>query len=143
MKITVKNLQKKIRIGPSVLLRLKRIIAKILTQEGFNCAGEITVCLMNDAGIREINLMYLARYCPTDVIAFNLGKTGKAPLLADIVVSTDTAARAAKIFKTTPLDELYLYVIHGVLHILGYSDKSAKGAAIMRKKEWQYLRPKQ
>ena len=60
-------------------------------------------------------------------------------MFADIVISTDTAIRNAKIFKTTQLNELYLYVVHGVLHLLGYDDRTQKQRQIMQKKEKEYV----
>jgi probable rRNA maturation factor len=60
-------------------------------------------------------------------------------LSADIIVSTDTALRNAKIFKTTPSYELSLYSIHGLLHLLGYDDHSLKDRKIIREKELEYV----
>ncbi len=105
-----------------------------LAQDGIEKSGEITVCIMDDRKIKELNLNYLGKNSPTDVIAFDLSENNKA-VLADIAVSADTAIRNAVIFKTTPLYELYLYIIHGLLHILGYDDARKKEKLIMRKKE--------
>lgn len=68
--------------------------------------------------------MYLGEYCPTDVIAFD-NSAKNAEISADIAVSSDTAIRNARLFRTSPLYELHLYVVHGVLHILGYRDNTA------------------
>ncbi|MFH1458118.1 MAG: rRNA maturation RNase YbeY [Candidatus Omnitrophota bacterium] len=88
-------------------------------------SGEITVCFVNDKKIKELNLRYLQKNEPTDVLAFDSG---------DIVVSTDAAIRNAKIFETERLYELYLYIIHGVLHLSGYDDKTPKLKKKMDKK---------
>lgn len=77
--------------------------------------------------------MYLAQDCPTDVIAFDLSGD-KKEILADVAISTDTAIRQARVFKTSPAYETYLYVVHGILHILGYDDKTAKESKIMEQK---------
>ncbi|MFH1199212.1 MAG: rRNA maturation RNase YbeY [Candidatus Omnitrophota bacterium] len=116
-KVIIKNLQTKLAVSPT---KIKRTVLKALSARGAKRAGEITVCFVNDKEIRRINAKYLKENKPTDVIAFNLGET------ADIVVSTDTAIRQAKIFKTSAIYELYLYVVHGVLHISGYDDKTLK-----------------
>lgn len=77
----------------------------------------------------------------TDVIAFNLTDTKDLKnVFADIVVSTDTAIRNTKIFKTTLFYELCLYVIHGLLHILGYNDKLKKQRQIMEKRQKEILK---
>ena len=103
--------------------------------EGVKKSGEITLCFINDSEIRELNLMYLSKNCSTDVIAFDNSLDNKEGiLLGDIAVSTDTAIRNARIYKTTPSYEIYLYVIHGVLHLLGYDDKTQKERKIMQSK---------
>lgn len=130
MKITIKNLQKKIPINPK---RIKKAVLKALSSEGLRKSGEITICFVNDREIRKLNLFYLGQNQPTDVIAFD-NPPNKKEILADIAISTDTAVRNAKIFKTTPLYEMYLYIIHGILHILGYADKTAPQRRIMQEK---------
>jgi len=79
-------------------------------------------------------------------LAFDITDTALQPfrirrsILADIVISTDTAIRNAQTFKTTPVYELYLYIIHGLLHILGYKDKSKKEKLIIHKREESLLK---
>lgn len=82
--------------------------------------------------------MYLAQKNPTDVISFDLSGN-KDEVLADIVVSADAAIRNARAFETTPVYELYLYVVHGVLHLLGYNDTTAKEKNTMKRRAGQIL----
>ncbi len=89
---------------------------------------------MGDQQIKELNLLYLGCDRPTDVISFG-NSVKKGQLLADIAISTDTALRNARIFKTTPQDEIHRYVIHGLLHLLGYTDNNKINKAIMQKRE--------
>jgi len=93
---------------------------------------------VDDKAIREINLLYLGEDRPTDVIAFDLGKGG-SEIFADLAVSTDTAVRQARIYKTQPAYEIYLYVVHGILHIMGFDDKTAKKRRLMDEKTRQIL----
>jgi probable rRNA maturation factor len=96
---------------------------------------------VNDKLIKEINLNYLAENRPTDCITFDITSSeDKENIFADIVISTDTAISNSKIFKTTPLNEIYLYVIHSVLHLLGYDDKTKKQKRIMENKTDVILR---
>lgn len=108
--------------------------------EGAKLSGEITVCFVTDKEIKKINSKYLKNRYPTDVISFDISRD-KKELLADIVVSTDTAISNAKIYKTTPLYETTLYVIHGLMHVLGYDDRTSRQIAAMRKKEEEYAHP--
>jgi probable rRNA maturation factor len=133
VKITIINLQNKVPVNSK---RVKKTVQKVLSSEGIKKSGEITVCFITDREIRALNRKYLGRNNPTDVMAFNLsGPQGQGKICADIAISTDTAIHNAAIFGTSPLFELYLYVIHGVLHILGYDDKTKNEQLIMRKKE--------
>ncbi len=133
MKITIINLQSKVSVNSK---KVAKTVQKVLSSESIKKSGEITVCFMNDRKIKELNFKYLRANNPTDVIAFDLAKPKRADkIFADIAISTDRAIDNANTFKTSPLFELYLYVIHGVLHILGYADKSKKDRLIMHKKE--------
>jgi probable rRNA maturation factor len=65
----------------------------------------------------------------------------KNKINVDIIISTDTAIRNAKIFKTSPSFETENYVVHGLLHTLGYDDLTKKQKALMTKKERSYVHP--
>lgn len=104
--------------------------------QGIKKPGQINFCFLNDNQIRRYNLRYLGRDEPTDVLSFNLSdfKKSKKNILADIVISVDAAVTNSKIFKTTPRYELYLYIVHGLLHLLGYDDETEKERKIMQQK---------
>lgn len=139
MKIIIKNFQKKIPINPA---RIKKKILKVFSEEALKKSCEITICFVNDKKIRELNLKYLAKNEATDVLAFDItDKKDKDKMFADIVISTDTALRNAGIYKTTALDEVNLYLVHGALHLLGYDDRSLRDRQLMRKKEKIYVNP--
>jgi probable rRNA maturation factor len=88
-----------------------------------------------------LNYKFLRVNQPTDVLAFDLNRVkNRTNLVADLVISTDTAKRNGKIYKTSTQRELELYVIHGALHLLGYDDLTLKGAKLMRKKECQFIK---
>ena len=61
----------------------------------------------------------------------------------DLVISADTAAKNAKIYKSSTQSELSLYAIHGALHLLGYDDHTLKDSNLMREKECQYIKQTQ
>ena len=100
--------------------------------------GSVTVCVVDDKAIKELNLYYLAHNEATDVITFDLSSRGR--LCADIAVSADTAAHNARLYGTTPLDELLLYCAHGMLHIFGYTDDTRPRRRIMNQKAVSILR---
>jgi len=138
MKITIKNLQTKLPVHPA---RIKKIILNILKDEKVKESGWINVCFVDDTLIKKYNAKFHKTKGSTDVLAFNLSdkKNKKKILLADIMISTDTAIKQAKSFKTTADYELSLYVAHGILHILGYNDHTENQKKLMRKKESRYV----
>jgi probable rRNA maturation factor len=132
--ITLRNFQKKIPIHPK---RIKKTVLKIFSLAEVRrkfCAGaQVTICFVDDKTIKKLNREYLHKNTPTDVLVF------EGDVAADIVISTDTASRNSKIFKTTPLYEIFLYITHGVLHLIGYHDRTAKQKGKMRKRQTDIL----
>ncbi len=137
MTITIKNLQNKIHIRPK---RIKQIVLKVLAKEAKSKPARINVCFVDDSRIKELNRAYLKKDSPTDVLAFDMsGPPDAGCICADIVVSAETAVRNAGIFKTSKIFEAYLYLVHGVLHILGYRDDNPKGKKLMQDKAEEIL----
>lgn len=128
-RITIKNLQKEIFINPQ---KIRKVIFKVLRQEAKNKDAQISLSFVKDKLIRRMNLKYLNKDCATDVLAFDLSnKKTQKTIAADIIVSIDTALSNSRVFKTTALYEIYLYVVHGLLHILGYEHKTKTGRRMM------------
>ena len=117
--------------------RLRRAVRAIL---GEAAIGEalVSVAVVDDGTIRELNRRYLGHDEATDVLSFVLEETGDR-LEGEIVVSADTAAETAPRFGWSAEDELLLYVIHGMLHLVGYDDTTPRKRAMMRKRERKYL----
>lgn len=134
MKIFVKNQQSRIPVNSE---RVKKILRHVIKQEKYEGAAEITVCIVGDKKIRELNKAFLGKDFPTDVLAFNLANARNS-LLADIIVSAETAGFYSGVFHTSPAYELYLYIIHGLLHVLGYDDATPEKRKKMHSRE-RYL----
>ncbi len=92
----------------------------------------------NDTYLHTINVDYLNHDTFTDVITFPYTKADE-PIQGDIYISLDRIKENATKFGVPFLKELKRVMIHGVLHLCGYGDKSEKEAAIMRAKENFYL----
>jgi probable rRNA maturation factor len=135
VKITIRNLQKKIPVNPK---RIKRAILNLLSAEGAPLTGEITVCFVTDREIKKLNKRFMRKNSPTDVLSFDLSGENSV-IMADIAVSADTAMRNARVYRTTPEKEALIYVVHGVLHALGYNDSTKRDIEIMRRKESEYV----
>jgi len=134
--LNLKNKQKKIILSRQAA---RKIILAIFTSEKIEKPAEINLLITNDREIKQLNLLYLGKNLATDVIAFDLS-ADKKKIFADIAISADTAKRNAKIFHTSPLYELYLYVAHGILHILGYDDGTKIKQRIMQAKAEKILK---
>ena len=91
--------------------------------------------------IQSLNKKYLNRSYATDVLAFDLAEEGKKGGVAgDIFISTDAVLANAKAFKNDVKSELTLYIIHGILHLLGYDDHSARDVKRMRAQEGRLVK---
>ncbi|MBI4707789.1 MAG: rRNA maturation RNase YbeY [Candidatus Omnitrophica bacterium] len=123
LKLEIINSQKKI---PVVAIRIKKLVLKALSEVCLKRSAEITVCFVDDKRMKELNYKFHHRNSPTDVLAFDLSLRPGKEIIADIVVSAETAKSNAKEFGTTPGYELELYVVHGVLHLLGYKDATVR-----------------
>lgn len=108
---------------------------------------EVSVALVDDARIRQLNRDYRGRDRPTDVLSFPMSETvetedgGTLFLLGDVVVSLPAAIRQAGEYGWTPAEEIARLVVHGTLHLLGYDhEEDAAEAEIMRRREEKILR---
>jgi len=119
MKITIVN-PKKIKIP---LRKIKFLAKKVL--EFFSEDRDLSICFVDDESMKEYNKRFCHREGSTDVLAFSYSDGSQ--YLGDIVISYDTARNNAMIFRTNFQDEILLYVIHGILHLLGYDDKTPAG----------------
>ena len=126
MKISIQNQQKRI------LLNLKKVrgaTQKILTELGFLDA-ELSVVLVDDVRIRDLNRRYLNRDKPTNVLAFPMREgefsTLHPNLLGDLVISVETAKRQSDRLGLDEMEMVILLMVHGVLHLIGYEHEGTK-----------------
>jgi probable rRNA maturation factor len=117
--------------------RLTAAVELVLRQAGVERAT-ISVAIVDDATIHELNRRFLEHDYPTDVLSFVLDRDEQS-LDGEIVASADTAARVASQLGVTPADELLLYVVHGALHLVGYDDQDDESEATMRRREREVL----
>jgi rRNA maturation RNase YbeY len=96
---------------------VERAARGILAAEGREDV-EVSVALLADEDMRELNRRYLGKDVPTDVIAFALGEGGD--LVGDVYVGVEQARRQAEELGLAVEEELARLVIHGVLHVLGH-----------------------
>ena len=107
-------------------------IENIALEEEFE-VGEINYIFCDDAYLHKLNVEFLKHDTLTDIISFDnsLGKL----INGDIFISTERVADNAKDFNVSFDDELHRVMIHGVLHYMGYKDKSEEEKTAMRNAE--------
>jgi probable rRNA maturation factor len=117
--------------------RMRRTIKEVLAGEGID-SGEISLAVVDDPTIHDLNRRWLDHDEPTDVLSFVLERD-ESHLEGEIIVSADTARARAGEFGWSADAELALYVIHGALHLAGYDDKEPAAREQMRERERFYL----
>lgn len=95
--------------------------------------GDISYLFCNDEYLHSINLKFLNHDTLTDIITFD--NTVGSVVGADICISIDRVLDNAKDYKVSFEEELRRVLVHGVLHICGYKDKTKEEAELMRLKE--------
>jgi probable rRNA maturation factor len=117
--------------------RLRQAALRILADHGPS-AVRLSIAVVDDPAIHALNRQYLQHDYPTDVLSFVLEREA-GYLEGEVVVSSETAVTQATRYGLQPLDELLLYVVHGVLHLVGFDDKHAYARQQMRCAERRYL----
>jgi rRNA maturation RNase YbeY len=100
--------------------------------------GDVNYILCSDAVLLPLNQSYLKHNTLTDIITFQYHKRGE-PLVGEIYISIERVRDNAVKFGVSTKEELHRVMVHGLLHLMGYTDKTASAKARMRKKEDAYL----
>ena len=109
---------------------------------------ELSILFTDDARMAQLNLRYLGRRGPTNVLAFPMadpdGPADQSPalesvMLGDVVISIDTALSEADEFGETLEYTVDRLLIHGVLHLIGYDHEESEAEALLMEKEEKRL----
>ena len=119
--------------------RTREIVRAVLCEEGISEA-EISLAFVDNPAIHQLNKRYLDHDEPTDVLSFPMSDSGSKRLTGELVIGAELAKIEADSRGHDVQAELALYVIHGLLHLCGYDDKSSSDAEEMRERERDYLR---
>ena len=132
--VHVENLQEALPVDAD---RVERLVRFVLERE--ERSGEISICFVDDERIAQLHGEFLDDPTPTDVSTFPVSEDDSRPLEGEIVISSGAALRQAGDHGTTPLSELHLYVIHGLLHLTGYDDLNEEDSLKMQAAQDRYL----
>ncbi len=123
---------------------LAKVADETLRSEGIKNNIELNILLTDDKKIISLNRQFLGRPGATDVISFG-SKRLRGPskalkgFIGEIAVSQDVARHNSVRFGTTVKKEIFLYVIHGILHLLGYGDKTKKEQRVIQERQTEIL----
>ncbi|PWK75421.1 rRNA maturation RNase YbeY [Mucilaginibacter oryzae] len=126
-----------ISFKPKQKAQLRRWIKDTIVAEGFKLK-ELNYIFCSDAYLLQINQQYLDHDTYTDIVTFDNSEV-EGDIVGDIFISIDRIRENGAKFKTGEADELHRVIIHGALHLLGYTDKSAVTKQKMTQKEDEYL----
>lgn len=118
----------KLKQGTKIKAWIKRVIELEKKQ-----LGKIHFVFTSDEELLKVNQQFLKHDTYTDIITFDYSEAKK--LSADIMISVDRVGENAAKLKIQQGEELKRVIIHGVLHLCGYKDKSKADSELMRKKE--------
>ena len=136
-RVSVRNLQRKTRVN---VTELQDFAAKAVRKSlpihndrktDLRRLSEIFVWLISDRRMASLHQKFMHQTGPTDVLTFQHG---------EIFVSVETAKRNARVFRSSVAHELRLYIIHGLLHLHGFDDRTQPEARKMEKTQERILR---
>lgn len=110
-------------------------ILNTIEEEG-SSLKRITYAFCSDEYLYEVNMKYLNHNTYTDIITFPMSYE---PIESDIFISIDRIGDNADDLKVSFENELHRVIIHGVLHLIGYDDKTDEAQSLMTQKENEYL----
>jgi probable rRNA maturation factor len=146
---------------PVAVDRWTALARSVLEAEGVRGETEVSLLFVDEATIAALNLRFLDKVGPTDVLSFPIedesdrsgrspdeggtgpgsieADTGRLVLLGDVVICPAVAARNAVDHQVSADDELALLVVHGILHLLGMDHQVDEEAERMEQREQQLL----
>ena len=116
-------------------IRHKFWLTKLAAKEKYSIL-ELNYIFCSDDYLHQVNLDYLNHDTYTDIITFDNSEDKKSKIIeGDIFISVERVKENAAKYTTKLDDELHRVMAHGLLHLMGYKDKTAKDSALMREKE--------
>lgn len=141
MPVFVSNLQEKEHVDAGLEELLGSVAEEALRQAGLPGDPEVSLVLVDDAYIADLNRQYRGVDGSTDVLSFAMREGEPMPgeeeddILGDVVISLETARRQAAEFGHGFTREVAYLAVHGVLHLLGYDHGTEQDKEIMRRQE--------
>jgi probable rRNA maturation factor len=135
-RIQVRNLQRQISVNVAELQQFAvkglRLCLQVRKKKRTDLSKlrDIFVWLISDRRMSRLHRQFLGQTGPTDVLTFQHG---------EVFISVETAKRHARAFGNSLVRELQLYIVHGLLHLHGFDDRTEPGARRMEKTQAKIL----
>ncbi len=138
MDVHIFNQQKDLCISHA---QVDNVVKEMLKHEGIQC-DEVSIQFVDTSKICELHQRFFDDPTTTDCISFPIDPPGTEGfcVLGEVFVCPETAINYAKNHNTDPLHEVTLYIIHGLLHLIGYDDISEKDEPLMREAEKRHIK---
>ena len=136
IRVSIANPQE---IVPIDRAQMRQAARTVLEGEEIHDA-EVSLAFVDNTTIQQLNKRYLQHDEPTDVLSFPLSEPNARRLAGELVIGAEVAQVEAQSRGHPVQAELALYVIHGLLHLCGYDDKTPDGVTAMHERERHYLR---
>lgn len=130
-----------IREYPAFRVALKparELISRVAEEETLPLEA-LNIILTGDRYLQDLHRDYLNDDTPTDVITFDLSEPGRPGVQGEIYISVERARAQAAEFGAAPEAEIARLIIHGMLHLKGYDDRTGPEQRKMREREEHYL----
>jgi probable rRNA maturation factor len=134
--VTVRNLQRNVPVNTDALKKFAAPLLRACLQLRKNKATDLTklaeifILFVSDRRMASLHRKFLNQSGTTDVLTFQHG---------EIFISAETASRNARAFGNSLSRELQLYIVHGLLHLHGFEDRSESGAQKMERMQERIL----
>ncbi len=144
--VDIDDRQASVNVGPGLYDMMRDVVRQTLASENFNAKADVSVSLVDNEEIRELNRTYRGIDSPTDVLSFpmmegedNLHIPDMPLMLGDIVISLERAAEQSRDYGHSFEREVGFLTAHGMLHLLGYDHQTDEDSEVMRQKEESVL----
>ncbi len=148
IKVIITDDQNTLKLPRGIRMLIRRCCNAVLLNEEFKGSAEISVTIVDDEMIHELNLKHRGIDKATDVLSFPLGINGEydinndtgAQMLGDIVISIEHAVKQAELYGHSINREVAFLTVHSMLHLLGYDHVNGGLERVrMREKEEEVL----
>ncbi|SNS92111.1 probable rRNA maturation factor [Anaerovirgula multivorans] len=143
MELAIDNRQNIVDIEEELIKILQKAVEACLVYEGWEEDYEVSLSLVDNAEIQQLNKGYRGKDNPTDVLSFPMvdddTPTMEEKILGDIVISVEKAVEQAEEYGHSFYREISFLTVHSMFHLMGYDHMEEEDEKIMRHKEEEVL----